>query len=74
MCLSGLTRTTRPHAVFARASLRVGVSLDQPRFGLVKADHWLDETETVIELAGFGLFEKCNLQVTLCDRAASISR
>lgn len=67
MCLSGLTRTTRTHDVFARASLRVGVSFDLPGFGLVKADNWLDDTGTVIEFASFGLFEKCNLQVTFCD-------
>lgn len=55
MCVSGLTRTTRTHDVFARASLRVGVSFDLPGFGLVKADNWLDDTGTVIEFAAIGL-------------------
>lgn len=68
MCLSGLTRTTRTHAIFTRATLRGGVLFDQLRTWLVKVDNWLDDAGTVIDVAGFGLFEKSNLQVTLCDR------
>ena len=56
-----------PHTrIFARASLRVGVSLDRPGFGLVKTDRWLDDTGKVIEIAS--MFVKSNLQVTLCDQ------
>ncbi len=72
MCLSGLTRTTRTHDVFARASLRVGVSFDLPRFGLVKADNWLDDTGTVFEFAGIGL-RNVTCRLPLAIGAVSIS-